>query len=78
VATNSHVPLIGDAAHAMLIFAGKGGNHAFLDVVQLRGLLAQLSASEAAGELLEDEVPRWDDPITASEKSNHFAPSTYR
>jgi monooxygenase len=66
----SGVGFIGDAAHAMPIFAGEGGNHAMLDGVELGRCLAADPADPAAAltRFYDGAYDRWQHAITGSEQ----------
>ena len=49
VVKNAPVVFLSDAAHAMPIFASEGGNHGFMDGVQLGDLLAKYYKGEEEG-----------------------------
>lgn len=62
------VVLIGDAAHAMPIFAGEGGNHALLDGVELLQALKAGTSTDLLSAFVREAVPRWGRAIEGSEK----------
>ena len=51
--------LVGDAADAMPIFAGEGGNHAFVDGVELGARLADGSDENRIGDFYERMRETW-------------------
>ena len=71
---DSGIVLIGDAAHAMPIVAGEGGNHALLDGMQLGEILA-LSNTKAVEEKVrtfyDSQFRRWEDGHVSSQ--HHFS-----
>lgn len=67
---DSGIVLIGDAAHAMAIVAGEGGNHALLDGMQLGEILA-LSTTQSVGQKVrtfyDSQLRRWEDGRVSSQ-----------
>lgn len=70
------VTLVGDAAHAMTIFRGGGGNHAMADGVELLNSLKGGASANALGEFVRKARPRWQMGIGASEKDMHIMHQT--
>ena len=64
---SSGITLIGDAGHAMSIFAGEGGNHALVDAYELSELLDD-SSSDAILNFVRKAAPRWRRAIDGSER----------
>ncbi|KAM0463099.1 hypothetical protein ACHAPV_003225 [Trichoderma viride] len=62
------VAVIGDAAHAMPIFAGEGGNHALVDAVKLGQHLADSYSPASIEAFIDEELPRWEMASVGSEK----------
>lgn len=65
------IALIGDAAHAMPIVAGQGGNHALLDGVQLGEILASSqpkSSERKIRQFYESQSERWMGGVLSSHK----------
>ena len=64
--------LLGDAAHAMPIVAGEGGNHALLHGVLLGHALALSSTTESCIEKIakfyKDQSHRWEDGVRTSQQ----------
>ena len=79
VLASRRVVLIGDAAHAMPIYKGTGGNHALIDSVELGNIIcgpveetASLQSTDLAGTQMaltfyENAYKRWQDAIAATE-----------
>jgi len=67
---DSGIVLIGDAAHAMPIVAGEGGNHALLDGMQLGEILARSNTEtieQKVRTFYDSQCRRWEDGNVTSQ-----------